>query len=776
MKSHFKHGHHRLIALLLVLALCMSLAPSVFAEQVLYRDPAEHWKKAVNRTNELDVNSVTTTESFYCFVCGQPTAFTVWRTPEYTRDGQTALTRNVKYSDGTLLDGSGTGTILDGVPGVDSTYTGYHWTKACCDTCGTMNSNCGAEDYSCAKNVYWLYDCDANFIEPLDEEVTYEYVDDTYHMVTIDGGNYCAFCYGTKHTHESRLERHALHTDIIPQLGHQRFAIVRHCELCEYTEYEFVAAKSVIADYFGVVDGQPHTLTVSDLSEAGVNTSIRYGNSAENCTLTSAPNYTEEGQYTVYYEITYRYQDAEMTEDGVAYVWLRDDSAADPNNSGCTCGCGRSDCDCRDTGCEDKPCCENSCRNNHRWTLLETVTPTCSQLGYDRYICVKCGLIENRNYVNAIPHAYQTVVIRDATCEVEGKTMDICQNCGDVKETITPKGEHRYRTYNVAPTCTAPGYTVRECSVCGDRHIENITEPAGHNFVVYVTPPTCTTGGNMLHICSVCGDSFIDNYVPATGHSMDNGTVLTPAVCDHDGVMEYTCETCGYTERETIPATGHTPGPEATCTGPQLCAVCGAVLAQAKGHDIHATVIPATCLEMGHTDFYCVNCDLAYDGDYVNPLGHDYVGVITAPTCTERGYTTFICSRCGDSYIGDYVDATGHFWDDGTVIKDPTCTEDGIIEYRCTVCNVTRLEDYSGEIVGTGHDRSTVVTMPTLSLRSTVVTPAAPAATLQSVSGTATGGGTGHSYVGTVTPASCTERGFRCQARQPRPEQCEVRH
>ena len=75
MKSH--HTIQRLFALFLVVALCMSLAPAAFAEQVLYRDPAEHWKKAANRTNELDVNSVTTTESFTCFVCGQPTAFTV---------------------------------------------------------------------------------------------------------------------------------------------------------------------------------------------------------------------------------------------------------------------------------------------------------------------------------------------------------------------------------------------------------------------------------------------------------------------------------------------------------------------------------------------------------------------------------------------------------------------------------------------------------------------------------------------------------------------------
>ena len=77
------------------------------------------------------------------------------------------------------------------------------------------------------------------------------------------------------------------------------------------------------------VTRRPHTITVSDLSEAGVRTSIRYGNSAESCTMTSAPNYTEEGQYTVYYEITYTYQNVSMTENGVANVWLRDTQASE---------------------------------------------------------------------------------------------------------------------------------------------------------------------------------------------------------------------------------------------------------------------------------------------------------------------------------------------------------------------------------------------------------------------------------------------------------------
>ena len=66
-----------------------------------------------------------THETFNCKVCKQQTSFIVFRTPEYTRDGQTAMSRNVKYSDGTFVDGSGKGSILDGVPGQDAYYTAY---------------------------------------------------------------------------------------------------------------------------------------------------------------------------------------------------------------------------------------------------------------------------------------------------------------------------------------------------------------------------------------------------------------------------------------------------------------------------------------------------------------------------------------------------------------------------------------------------------------------------------------------------------------------------
>ena len=408
--KHKSHISRRALSLLLALVLCLGLAPAALAGQVDgYHDPAEHWLTANNRTNELDANATVTRETFTCGECGKPTSFEAFRTPEYTRDGQTAMSRNVKYSDGTMVDGEGKGTILDGTPGVDAYYTGYHFTKAVCENCGTINSNMGKSDYGYGKNVYWLYDCAAEFTEALPETVTYEYTDSRYHTKTTTGGSYCCFCYGTSHEKSSVLERHTLETDILPQPANGRFAIVEHCTLCEYSRYEYVTAKAVIADYYGVVDGQPHTLTVTDLSESGVRTSIRYGNSADACTLTSAPNYTEEGQYTVYYEITYTYDGESMTENGVAYVWLRDEAPSEDGS--CGCGCGDPDCGCQDKNCGGS-CCGQPC-DGHNFILLDSTPASCLTLGYDRYLCTECGKIEKRDYEAALGHAWQGILLRE---------------------------------------------------------------------------------------------------------------------------------------------------------------------------------------------------------------------------------------------------------------------------------------------------------------------------------------------------------------------------
>ena len=200
-----RHGLKRMTALLLAVVLCVGMVPTAFAaQQDSYHDPAENWQEANNRTNELDANATVTHETFNCKVCKQQTSFIVFRTPEYTRDGQTAMSRNVKYSDGTFVDGSGKGSILDGVPGQDAYYTAYHWTKAVCETCGSINTNMAKTDYGYLKNVYWLYDCANNFFEELPETQTIEQADSEYHRVITTSGEYCGFCYGTFKEENSR--------------------------------------------------------------------------------------------------------------------------------------------------------------------------------------------------------------------------------------------------------------------------------------------------------------------------------------------------------------------------------------------------------------------------------------------------------------------------------------------------------------------------------------------------------------------------------------------
>lgn len=634
--------------MLLTLALCLGMIPTASAaQQNSYHDPVEHWQQASNRTNELDVNAIVTHETFYCATCRENTDFTVWRVPEYTRSGETALNRNVKYSNGMCIDEVTVGSLDAGVPGENAYYTGYHWTKSVCSRCGDWNSNeTNGAPYAWDKNIYVLHDCAAKFYLDLPETVTHEYVDSKYHRTVTKGGTYCCFCYGTNYEKSSVLERHDMETETLPQPAHGRFAAVEKCRLCDYTCYDYTAAKAVVASYYGVADGQPHTISVTDLSEAGVRTAIRYGNSADSCTMTTAPNYTDEGQYTVYYEITYTCDGVDMTENGVAYVWLRDDTTDE--NGNCGCGCSNPNCGCQNKHCNGNCCTDKGCGENHKYILLDSTKAGCTTLGYDRYLCTECGKIEKRDYVDSLGHAWQGIVIRDATCETDGKLLELCSRCGQMKQTATPKGEHSYEVYTVAATCTSPGYTVRECSVCGDRHIEDITPAIPHDYKAHVIEATCDAEGKTIHRCDGCGSSFVTDYTEALGHSWDKGTLVTNATCTGEGVMEYRCIRCGYHRLDADPADGHIPGAPATCTEPRLCTRCGAVLEKA--------------------------------------LGHDYKSEVTAPTCTEMGYTTNTCTRCGDSSKSNYTEPTGHKPGDWIIDKEPTTDSDGSKHKECTVC------------------------------------------------------------------------------------------
>ena len=70
---------------------------------------------------------------------------------------------------------------------------------------------------------------------------------------------------------------------------------------------------------------------------------------------------------------------------------------------------------------------------------------------------------------------------------------------GTFKVTVTAK--HTYNTVVVAPTCTAEGYTIHTCTVCGYSKTEARTAALGHSY-------TCTEGEGVLIYTCACGSSY----------------------------------------------------------------------------------------------------------------------------------------------------------------------------------------------------------------------------------------------------------------------------
>ena len=680
-----KHILKSAVSLLLTMAISISLVPATFAAQSNeYVDPADNWLSSNNRTNELDVNATITNETQYCNVCKKHTSVLTYHVPEYTKTGETALNRGVRYSDGTCIDGVSKGNLDNGTPGVDAYYTGYHFTKAVCQTCGTINSGDGPTDYNFNNNVYSLNSCDHNFFLDFDA-TTYEPYDEGRHLTTLKRGEYCKFCKGTFARASRGLESHDFTESVDAQLGNNRFYVAEKCDDCGYETSEYVTAKSVVASYYGTADGEAHTLTVSDLSDSGVKTSIRYGDTADSCTKTSAPNYTQAGYYTVYYKINYSYAGETMTENGVSYVWLVNDDETDSNGG--------------NTIIVIPPA------HEHDYHYLETVAPSCENLGYERWQCEGCGELQKRNYTPAKGHNYKAVTIREATCTQGGLKLWLCSDCGDFYEETTPLASHSYKTVKHNPTCRMTGYTEHICEVCGDNYITDITPIISHAYEHITKEPTCTEKGYTTHTCTMCDYHYVSDYTEPLGHKWDEGHTVTNSTCDAEGVMEYHCMNCNESMIKAISSKGHTYGDDPTCTEPQRCTECGVVLRMPAGHHYTETITEPSCTAMGYTTYTCEDCGASYIGDYTDKEMHNYTKSVTYPTCTELGYTTYTCAECGDSYKSDYKDKKEHNYD--AVITYPTCITMGYTTYTCTNCGDSYIGNYT-DMLEHNYNKETV--------------------------------------------------------------------
>ena len=134
----------------------------------------------------------------------------------------------------------------------------------------------------------------------------------------------------------------------------------------------------------------------------------------------------------------------------------------------------------------------------HDYQFKETVSPTCTNKGYDSYRCTKCNDEIRKNYVNALGHDIELITgeyINHCT-GISGTAK--CRRCGyefDNTVKFSPARHDWVLTNTIAPHCNVDGENTYTCSHCGDTKTEVICHAlADHkNVAIYImcVPESC---------------------------------------------------------------------------------------------------------------------------------------------------------------------------------------------------------------------------------------------------------------------------------------------
>ena len=298
-------------------------------------------------------------------------------------------------------------------------------------------------------------------------------------------------------------------------------------------------------------------------------------------------------------------------------------------------------------------CCQaQSDKAAHAWDDGEVTTPaTCTTPGEKTYTCTVCSATKTEP-VPATGHTYNQTKVEDkylvsaATCTAKAVYYKSCV-CGATStatfehgeknpnnhtgqlgnwqtntdehwkvysccQTKVQEGKHAWDegTVTTPATCTTPGVKTLTCAVCSATKTEPV--PAtGHTPGVAVrenkVAATCTTAGSYDEVvyCTACRNelSRTQKTIDKLAHDYD-ATTWVKADENHHG---HKCKNCDA----ITDLTAHVPGAAATETTPQLCTVCGYVIAPAT-HPVHTWVFvaetPATCNAAGEREHYKCTC------------------------------------------------------------------------------------------------------------------------------------------------------------------------
>ena len=371
----------------------------------------------------------------------------------------------------------------------------------------------------------------------------------------------------------------------------------------------------------------------------------------------------------------------------------------------------------------------------HDLSYVASTAAACTEDGNIAYwICSGCGkyfadedaateLSPSEVKIPSQGHDYVYTVV-EPTCSEQGYTVGECSVCGDIGEiTYTPQLPHDFGEWEtVTPaSCENEGEQVRHCKTCG--FVENQAIPPEHDYKPFVIESTCVSQGYVEYVCMSCGYSYIaeNSYMPEKGHSYGEWIYIAVPSCMDSGERVRYCSVCETVESQTLPATGHSYSGEVhlpSCTEDgyteYICSNCGDSykddIVGSLGHEYGEWVYIAvpSCQSSGERVRYCSVCENV-ESEVLPATDHLYCENVYEPTCTEQGYTEHVCSYCGDSCRDGYVDSLGHDYGEWETVTEATCSQYGEEISYCTRCD----EYQSREIPKTDHEYAATEHKPT---------------------------------------------------------------
>ena len=380
----------------------------------------------------------------------------------------------------------------------------------------------------------------------------------------------------------------------------------------------------------------------------------------------------------------------------------------------------------------------------------DLIAATCTESGRQRRDC-DCGHYETRT-VNAVGHNFGAwYTVREATAEEKGQERRDCAKCGHFEtreteyqvETVTKiygtltgnsylniragagvgyalvgklyRGD-RVEIFEIVPVGNTEWGRIAQgwIQLTGYMTLEEVQEPVEHAHDMgawnVLGAATCTTDGQKVRICRICGYSETET-IPATGHSFGDWYTVRQATASENGLERRDCANCDhFEERETQYQGSTTKRVYATI----ICSFLNVRSGPGSNYSWVATVAYGTVHEVyeqvsvggkvwGRIDlgWICLTGNATLEEveestEHTHTMGDWYT--VTQATCTSDGQMRRDCSGCDYSETKTAA-ATGHSFGQWYVAINPTCTDKGEMRRDCATCGYSE----SRIVAATGH-------------------------------------------------------------------------